>query len=104
MPEKVYRIEIDKGIFIQVTFRTLKNNVTNYVVKLLYEFKDIEYEVARFDSYHNRAHIDIILPDGSINRKIWLLEMNNKDALNNAITEVQKNYEIYIERFKKWLE
>jgi hypothetical protein len=31
------------------------------------------------------------------------MEMNNKDALNNAVTEVQKNYELYIERFKKWL-
>jgi hypothetical protein len=103
MPEKSYIIDISENIFIRVYFITNKNNVDNYIVKLASIIDGEVYEIVRFDSYHNRARMDIISPDGSVSRKVWLSDMDAKTVLTNSIAEIQKNYEIYIERFIKWL-
>jgi hypothetical protein len=104
MPLKEYKVYVEDIIYIQVTFVTEKGKVKYYIVKLILIQDNIKYEIARFDSFHDRAHIDILNPDRTVNRKIWLYSITNEDALTNAIIELKKNYEIYVERFLKWQE
>jgi hypothetical protein len=61
------------------------------------------YEVIRFDSAHGCPHKDILDPTGSVVRKVWFELLDNQQGLNLAIKDLKDNYELYIERFKKWL-
>lgn len=65
---------------------------------------DGEYnEVIRFDSAHECPHKDILDIDGTVKRKVWYEFLDNKQGLDLAIKDLKDNFEIYIERYKKWL-
>ena len=40
---------------------------------------------------------------GAVVRKTWFEFLDNKQGLDLAIRDIKDNYELYIERFKKWL-
>ncbi len=103
MPKKYYTIELAEGIGIHVYFETFDGLVINFVVKLIIRIKGKYYEVIRFDSAHGCPHKDIIDSSGAIIRKVWFESINNKQGLDLAIKDLKDNYEIYIERFEKWL-
>jgi hypothetical protein len=41
--------------------------------------------------------------NGTVKRKVWYEFLDNKQGLDLAIKDVKDNFEIYIERYKKWL-
>jgi hypothetical protein len=75
----------------------------DFVVKLIVKIGQEFYEVIRFDSAHGCPHKDILVPDGSIKRKVWYELFDNNQALDLAVRDLKDNFEIYIERFRKWL-
>jgi len=40
---------------------------------------------------------------GAVARKIWFESLDNQQGLDMAVKDIKDNYELYIERFKKWL-
>jgi len=52
---------------------------------------------------HGCPHKDILDPTGSVVRKVWFELLDNQQGLDLAIKDLKDNYELYIERFKKWL-
>ena len=103
MPKKYYTIKLSEGIEIHVYFETLNGLVINFVVKLVLRIKGKYYEVIRFDSAHQCPHKDILNANGTILRKIWFDFIDNRQGLDLAIKDLKDNYEMYVERFKKWL-
>ena len=103
MPKRYFKIELGKGIECHVYFETLNGLVISYVVKLLVWIGTEYYEVIRFDSAHGYPHKDILDPAGSVVRKVWFQLLDNQQGLDLAIKDMKDNYELYIERFKKWL-
>lgn len=85
-----------------IYFEVEKGQVIHFVVKLSSMFEDKKYEIIRYDSGHNCPHKDILNKNGQVIRKVWLNDLNNKEALTKAIDDIDNNFETYIERFKKW--
>jgi hypothetical protein len=103
MPKKYYTIELAKGIEIHVYLETLNGLVINYAVKLVLSVDKMYYEVIRFDSAHGCPHKDILDETGAVARKIWFESLDNQQGLDMAVKDIKDNYELYIQRFKKWL-
>jgi len=103
MPKKYFVIELAQGIEIHVYFETLNGLVISYVVKLLIRIDKRYYEIIRFDSAHGCPHKDTINEKGEVVRKTWFESLDNQQGLDMAVKDIKDNYELYIERFKKWL-
>jgi len=103
MPMRFFIIEIVKGVEIHVFFETVQGLLVRFVVKLVHKYRDKFYEIIRFESAHNCPHKDILDIDGSVKRKVWFEMLDNKQALDMAIQDLKDNYEMYLERYEKWL-
>ena len=103
MPKKYFKIDLSDGAEIHVFFETASGLIINFVVKLILKVNDTYYEVIRFDSGHGCPHKDVLDKQGKVIRKIWYEFLDNKQALDLGIKDLKDNYELYIERFKKWL-
>ena len=98
-----YFLEIEEGTIAYVYFKTIKGVVTEFVVKLLIEFKGKWHEIIRFDSGHNCPHKDILNTNGEVIRKVWYDFLDNGQALTMAVTDIKDNFEFYKERYLRWL-
>ena len=103
MSERYFKIDISEYVEIHVFIKTINGLIVDFMVKLIWRFENSFYEVVRFDSGHDCPHEDILNPEGKVIRKIWYEFLDNKQALDLGIKDLKENYEIYIERFKKWL-
>ncbi|MEI7638749.1 MAG: hypothetical protein WCJ37_15670 [Syntrophus sp. (in: bacteria)] len=103
MPKKIYTIEIAKDVFILVYFVTEKGAVGRFVVKLNIIIGDVTFELARYDGGLHEPHLDIIKPDGSKYRTVDYSALENAQAVNVAIQDFSNNWELYLERWKKWV-
>ena len=56
--------------------------------------------IIRYDTAHGFAHIDRMLPDGTV-EKIPLLYWNYNEALTFAQYDIKSNWELYREKIKK---
>jgi len=102
MPKKHYVIELAEGIEIHVYFETFNGLVVSYVVKLILLIGKKYYEIVRFDNAHGCPHKDTIDGKGIVVRKTWFEYLDNQQGLDMAIKDIKDNFELYIERFKKW--
>ncbi len=102
MPEKSYRVFLDEENSIFVYFETTDGVVTSFVVKYLSIINQIEYEILRYDSGHDVAHVDYLNSNGEVEKKIWLSHLNFAQAFTHARRDIEENYLIYRERFIQW--
>ncbi|HFC97707.1 MAG TPA: hypothetical protein ENJ40_04510 [Thermosulfurimonas dismutans] len=98
MTERYFVIELDDNAAIHVWFSYHRGRVTAFAVKLLYQ----DIEIVRYDSGHGRPHKDILHPNPSKRRKVWY-NVDNDAALSMAIMELKAEYQLYIERYLRWL-
>lgn len=56
--------------------------------------------IARYDTHHGFAHLDILHPDGTED-KIRLLAKDFKEALNIAFADLLTNWERYVRAYVK---
>ena len=103
MPVRYYAILLKDGIEVHVFFETNQGILVRYVVKLVLKEADRYQEVIRFDSAHDCPHKDILGADGKVKRKVWFELLDNKQGLDLAIKDLKDNYELYVERYMKWL-
>ena len=103
MPTKYFKIVLLAGSEIHVFFETANGIIINFVVKLVIYSGNRYYEIVRYDSAHDCPHKDILDKEGQVIRKVWFELLDNKQALDLAIKDLKDNYEIYRERFLKWL-
>ena len=103
MPEKTFIIEINPNVFIFVYFVTEKGEVGNFVIKLNVIKGEKVFELARYDSGLHGPHLDILHPVGSKKRTIDFNMLENAQAMNVAIQDFANNWELYLERWERWL-
>ncbi len=103
MPKHNYEKYVSDDSIVYVFFENEKRKVVRFTVKLLSIFGNKWYEVVRYDSGHGTPHKDILTPDGKVSRKIWYKYMNNNQALDFALDEMNEQMEFYKWRFKQWL-
>ena len=100
---KEYFLEIEEKTVVYVFFKTIKGEVTEFVVKLLSLLEGEWHEILRYDSGHDCPHKDILDINGEVIRKVWYDFLDNGQALTMAITDIKDNFEFYRERYQKWL-
>ena len=100
---KEYFLEIEEKTVVYVFFKTIKGEVTEFVVKLLSLLEAEWHEILRYDSGHDCPHKDILDINGEVIRKVWYDFLDNGQALTMAITDIKDNFEFYRERYQKWL-
>ena len=103
MPEKSFILRLNEFIFIFVYFATDKGEVGSFVVRLNYLEADDLFELARYDSGLHGPHLDILHPEGFKQRIVDFGMLENAQALNVAIEDFSNNWELYYERWQKWL-
>ena len=103
MSKKYYKIVLDAGVEINVFFETMSGLIITFVVKLTLNVSGVYHEVIRYDSAHNCPHKDILDVNGNVKRKVWFDLLDNKQALDLAVKDLKDNYELYVERFLRWL-
>ncbi|MFH0977210.1 MAG: hypothetical protein V1874_15630 [Spirochaetota bacterium] len=99
MPEKIYEIFIDDITKIIIFFETENGEVINFVIKLLYFYKNSWYEIERYDCFHNSVHKDIYNTKGNKKRQILYPLVDLSSGLNMAIEDFKTNYKAIIWRF-----
>jgi hypothetical protein len=101
--DREYFAELEEGTIVYVYFKTMKGEVTDFVVKLLAHCEGKWHEILRYDSGHDCPHKDILGTDGKTIRKVWYDFLDNAQALTMAITDIKENCEVYKQRYQKWL-
>jgi len=101
--DREYFAELEEGTIVYVYFKTMKGEVTDFVVKLLAHCEGKWHEILRYDSGHDCPHKDILGTDGKTIRKVWYDFLDNAQALTMAITDIKENCEVYKQRYEKWL-
>jgi hypothetical protein len=103
MSDKQYIIWLSGKDYLLVIIKTRKGIIEMYVIKYMTIIDNTDFEVARFDSGHDYSHMDILKPDGAKERVAYFPGIRKEDAINFAIENFKLNFEVYYERFKKWL-
>ena len=99
---KEYVLSLSENSKVYVRFSTSHGLVTEFVVKLLCADGEEWQEILRYDSGHDTPHKDILDVEGNVVRKVWYDFLDNGQALTMAISDIRDNYEVYIERYRKW--
>lgn len=103
MAKQEYEKYLDGDDYVYVSFTTERARVIRFVVKLRCRVGKEWFEVVRYDGGHSVPHKDILLPDGNVERKVWYKYMNNNQALDFALDEVEEQYDFFRWRFERWL-
>lgn len=101
--ENKFAIPLTNEDRIFVEFKTDRGKVDTFVVKLICDIHGHSYEVIRFDGAHGGVHMDILDIEGKVFRKVWYYYVSNDQGLTMAIADIKGNFEIYRERYIKWL-
>jgi len=96
MPDKAYRIFLEKGFVIAVSIEMIEGRVVGFVVRLIYIQGEEERDLARYDTAHGLPHLDLLTREGKIKEKRWIEWLSFGEALNVAIADFKQNYEKYL--------
>ncbi|MHB8523806.1 MAG: DUF7718 family protein [Limisphaerales bacterium] len=95
MPDKAYRIYLEKGFVIAVSIQMADGRVVGFVVRLLRGEGGNERDVARYDTAHGWPHLDLLTPTGDLREKRWMKARTFGEALTLAVEDFRLNYENY---------
>ena len=97
MPDKAYRIHLEKGFVIAVTIEMVEGRVTGFVVRLIHTDGESERDLRRYDTAHGLPHLDLLTRKGKLKEKRWFGDVSFEEALNMAIEDFKANYEEYLD-------
>jgi hypothetical protein len=83
---------------IRVRFKKDRGKITEFVIQYETLVKDEWQAVVRYDTAHGRPHTDIIMPDGTKEKRL-LHFPNFNDAFSYAEENVKINWECYRRRY-----
>ncbi len=98
MPNKAYRIYLEKGFVIAVSIQMVEGRVVGFVVRLIHIHGDEERDWARYDTAHGLPHLDLLTRDGKLKEKRWIEGLTFEQSLNAAIEDFKQNYEKYLDQ------
>lgn len=96
MPHKNFQLWLSEGCYLVVEFTTVDGLVASFVVRLMQVMPGRVANVARYDTAHGMAHLDLLDADENLVEKRWLRHMSFEHALTFAIRDFRRNYEKYL--------
>ena len=99
--ETSYVLALEKEVQLRIKFVRERNQITFFIVQLEYYINNHWYPVVRYDTAHDFAHCDILMPDGSQEKKTMPVS-NFNEALTYAQQDIMANYQRYCKRFEEW--
>ena len=100
MGRKEFFRDIDDQTRLRVAIRTVRGKVVTFTVQLEIYRKERWVPVARYDTHHGFAHLDILHADGTED-KIRLVARDFKEALDMAFADLLTNWERYIRPYRR---
>lgn len=100
MADKEFLRYLGEQSRLRVLIVTRRGKVSGFLVQLETLIGEVWVPVARYDTAHGFAHLDI-LHHGSSAEKIRLVETDLNKALEAAFTDLLANAESYIIRYLK---
>ena len=97
MPDKAYRIFLEKGFVIAVSIAMVEGRVVGFVVRLIHIQGEEERDLAPYDTAHGLPHLDLLTREGKVREKRWIEGLSFGQALNMAIEDFRQNYEKYVD-------
>lgn len=97
MPDKAYRIYLEKGFVIAVSIQMVEGRVVGFVVRLIHIQGDEERDLARYDTAHGLPHLDLLTRDGTLKEKRWIDRLTFEQCLNAAVEDFKRNHEKYLD-------
>ena len=88
---------------VEVRVQTEGKEVLNFAVQYLATIDATWHPVVRFDTAHGGPHIDILSPAGRKETRD-LKGMDNRDALTYALSDIDRRWEFYRQRYRRELE
>lgn len=85
---------------VEVRIRTSGKEVLGFAVQYLAEMEGRWHAVVRFDTAHGGPHTDILAPGGA-KETLRLKELDNRDALTYALTDINDRWEFYRARYQR---
>jgi hypothetical protein len=101
MPDKDYEITLPSGVRIVVSIKMVGGRVVSFVVRLIARRGEEEYDAARYDTAHGKAHLDLLDRSGRVKEKRWLDLDDFETALMHAIEDFKLNHEEYLGAVQK---
>ena len=98
MVEKSYVQILDVRDRIRVRFKKDRGKIIEFVIQYEMLVKAEWQAVVRYDTAHGRPHTDIIMPDGTKEKRL-LHFPNFNDAFSYAEEDVKANWEFYRQRY-----
>lgn len=98
MARKEFFREIDDQARLRVSLVTDRGKVTRFTVQLEIWLKEDWMPVARYDTHHRFAHLDVLHPDGTED-KIRLVAKDFNEALDVAFADLLTNWERYVRAY-----
>jgi hypothetical protein len=96
MPHKSFQLWFNERCYLVVDFTTIDGLVASFVVRLMQLTPRGEINVARYDTAHGMAHLDILDRKENLVEKRWLKAMSFEQALTLAIEDFKENHEDYL--------
>ncbi len=88
--------------WIEVRLVTEGREVLDFSAQYVAEFEGVKHNIVRFDCAHEEPHIDVLRPDGQ--KEVRLLQgMDKRTALTYALSEIDRRWEFYRQRYEEWL-
>jgi hypothetical protein len=96
MPHRSFQLWLNERCYLVVEFTTIDGLIASFVVRLMQVTRHGDTNVARYDTAHGMAHLDILSRKGNLLEKRWLGNTTFEDALTAAIHDFKTNYENYL--------
>jgi hypothetical protein len=97
MPQREWTINLPDGSRIVVDLRTHRSMTESFSVVLISEVDGEETCITRYDTAHDQPHRGVLGRRAGLLEKEWMILSDNKDAFRYALTDLQANYERYLE-------
>jgi len=99
MGNKKFKCKITDDVNIIYKIDTYKGNIIYFMIQLVYNYNEIDYNIVRYDSSHNIPHKHLYYKGEDI--KEYYEYYSNEEVLNIAKGDLYNNYEIYIDEYKR---
>ena len=103
MDQREFFISLPGGAILRERFTKDLGHVLRFVVQLEAYIEEMWTPITRYDTAHGFVHRDDLKPDGSQIKTPPMTFAHYDDALNFAVRDLRSNYEIYIERYLRWI-
>ena len=97
-----YQQYFTENDLLRVEFDHMGRSVSKFSVQYLARIQGEWQPIARYDTAHGFAHMDISHPDGT-QETSELKAASYREALVQAITDLKVRWEFYLERYERWV-